>query len=118
MHVCIHVDIYAYVFTYVCVNGYILYVCIFVCLSCTSLYDFPGGSTGKESACNARAAGDMGSIPGLGRSTGRGNCNPLHYSCLENPVDRGAWQATVHRVAKSQILTEQLSTAQHVALET
>ena len=48
---------------------------------------FPGGSEGKESACNA---GDRSSIPGLGRSLGEGNGNPLHYSCLENPMDRGA----------------------------
>ena len=60
---------------------------------------FPGGSDGKESACNA---GDMGSIPGLGRSPGEGNGNPLHYSYWENPVDRGAWHATVHRTTKSQ----------------
>ena len=46
---------------------------------------------------------DVGSNPGLGRSPGEGNGNPLQYSCLENPMDRGAWQATVHRVAKSQI---------------
>ena len=49
--------------------------------------DFAGGSDGKASACNA---GDPGSIPGLGRSSGEGNGNPLHYSCLENPMDRGA----------------------------
>ena len=60
---------------------------------------FPGGSDGKESTCNA---GDPGSIPGLGGSPGEGNGNPLQYSCLENPMDRGAWQATVHGVAKSQ----------------
>ena len=54
---------------------------------------FPGGSEGKASACNA---GDQGLIPGLGRSPGKGNGNPLQYSCLENPMDRGAWQATVH----------------------
>ena len=102
MHVCIHVDIYAYVFTYVCVNGYILYVCIFVCLSCTSLYDFPGGSTGKESACNAGDTRDVGSIPGSGISSKGGHGNPLQYSCLENLMDGGAWRATVHRVAKSQ----------------
>ena len=52
----------------------------------------------KASAYNA---GDLGSNPGLGRSTGEGNGNPLQYSCLENPMDRGAWQATVHGVAKS-----------------
>ena len=54
---------------------------------------------GKESTCNA---GDMGSIPGSGRSPGKGNGNPYKYSCLENPMDRGAWKATVHRLAKSQ----------------
>ena len=51
------------------------------------------------SACNA---GDLGSIPGSGRSPGEGNGNPLQYSCLENPMDGGAWWATVHGVAKSQ----------------
>ena len=60
--------------------------------------DFPGGLDGKESACNA---GHLGSIPWLGRSLGEGNGYPLRYSCLENSTDRGAWQATVHRVAKS-----------------
>ena len=60
---------------------------------------FPGGSDGKASAYNA---GDLGSIPGLGRSPGEGNGNPLQYSCLENPTDRGAWQATVHGVPKSR----------------
>ena len=58
----------------------------------------PGGLDGKESACNAE---DLGLILGLGRSLGEGNGNPLQYSCLENPVDRGAWWATVHGVAKS-----------------
>ena len=48
-------------------------------------------------------AGDLGSIPGSGRSPGEGNGNPLQYSCLENPMDRGAWKATVHGVAKSRI---------------
>ena len=60
---------------------------------------FPGGSDGKESAGNA---GDLGSIPGSGRSSGEGNGYPLQYSCLENSMDRGAWQATVHWVAESQ----------------
>ena len=64
------------------------------------LTDFPGGSDGKASAYNE---GDLGSVPGLGRSPGEGNGNPLQYSCLENPIHRGAWWATVHGVAKSQI---------------
>ena len=59
---------------------------------------FSGGSDGKGSACNA---GDLGSIPGLGRSPGEGNGNPLQYSCLENPMDGGAWWATVYGVAES-----------------
>ena len=58
---------------------------------------FPGSSNGKESACSA---GDLGLIPGLGRSPGEGNGNPLQYSCLENPMDRGAWRVTVHGVAR------------------
>ena len=60
---------------------------------------FPGGSEDKVSACNA---GDPGLIPGLGISHGEGNGNPLQYSCLENPMDRGAWRATVQGVTKSQ----------------
>ena len=60
---------------------------------------FPGGSDSEESTCNV---GDLGSMPGLGRSPGEGNGNPLQYSYLENSVDRGAWQAVVHRVTKSQ----------------
>ena len=56
----------------------------------------------KESACRAGAAGDVSSILGLGRSPGGGHDKPLQYSCLENPKDRGAWQPTIHRVARSQ----------------
>ena len=59
---------------------------------------FPGGSVVKNLPANV---GDMGSIPGLGRFSGEGNGNPLQYSCLENPIDKGASQATVHGVAKS-----------------
>ena len=57
---------------------------------------------GSEVKASARDAGDLGSIPGSGRSPGEGNGNPLQYSCLENPMDRGAWWATIHGVAKSQ----------------
>ena len=60
---------------------------------------FPGGSDSKESTCNAQQSS---SIPGSGRSPGGGHGNPLQYSCLENPMDRGAWWATVHEVARSQ----------------
>ena len=68
---------------------------------------FPCGSDGKEFVCNA---GDLGSIPGLGRSPGGGHGNLLQYTCLENPMSRRAWWATVHGVAKSD-MTEWLSTA-------
>ena len=61
---------------------------------------------GKESACSV---GDIGSIPGLGRSLGGGHGNPFQDSCLENPMDRGAWQATVHGVTKSQTRLKRLS---------
>ena len=60
---------------------------------------FPGGSDGKESAYNV---GDLGSIPGSGKSPREGNGNPLQSSCLESSMDRGSWRATVHGVAKSQ----------------
>ena len=63
---------------------------------------FPGGSVVDKSPPNAGDTGNAGSIPGLGRSPGEGNGNPLWYSCMENPVDRGAWWATVHNVTKSQ----------------
>ena len=60
---------------------------------------FPCGSDGKESASNA---GELGLIPGLGKSSGGGHGNSLQYSCLERPTDRGTWQATVHKVEKSR----------------
>ena len=63
-----------------------------------SILGFPGGSDGKESAFNAK---DLGSILGSGRSPGEGNGNPLQYSCLENPMDRGTWWAAVPGVTKS-----------------
>ena len=68
---------------------------IFICQ-----YHVPSSLDGKASAYNV---GDLGSIPGSGRSSGEGNGNPLQYSCLENPTDRGAWWATVHGVTKSWI---------------
>ena len=67
---------------------------------------FPGGSEVKVSACNV---GGLGSIPGSGRSPGEGNGNPLQYSCLENPMDGGAWWATVHGVAKSRMRLRDLT---------
>ena len=68
-------------------------------LEASGLYmDFPGGSDSKESAYNA---GGLGSITGSGRPPGEGNGNPIQYSCLENPMDGTAWQATIHGVANS-----------------
>ena len=64
---------------------------------------FPDSSDGKASACSAV---DLGLIPGSERSPGEENGNPLQFSCLENPMDRGAWWAMVHRVAKHQDMTE------------
>ena len=66
-----------------------------------SIGDFPGGAVVKNLPANAGDIRDMGSIPESGRSPGKGHGNSLQYSCLENPMDRGAWLATVHRVAKS-----------------
>ena len=64
-----------------------------------------GGSAGKESACNPGDTGDVSSIPGSRRSPGEGNGNTLQYSCLENLMDRGVWQTTVHRVTKGSDTT-------------
>ena len=74
---------------------------LLLCLISVIQYDTvsPGDPDCKESACNV---GDLGSIPGLGKSRGEGNGNPLQYSCLGNPTEREAWQITVHGVTKSQ----------------
>ena len=74
-------------------------------LSFLEILGFPGGSDGKESACNA---GDLSLIPGWGRSPGEGHGNPLQCSCLENPIDRGAWRAIMHGDTDKM---EQLSTS-------
>ena len=75
---------------------YVTYLAL--CLVCAG--GFPGGSDDKASACNA---GDLGFIPGSGRSPGEGDGSPLQYSCLENPMDRGVWWATVQGVTKSRV---------------
>ena len=86
---CLFLDsVTMYLYKYI----YIVYMYMYICIG------FPGGSEVKASACNA---GDLGLIPGLGRSPAEGNGNPLQYSCPENPMDGGAWWATVHGVAKS-----------------
>ena len=79
------------------------------------VHGFPSSSGGKASACNA---GDPGLIPGSGRSPGEGNGNPLQYSCLENPIDRGAWRAIVHGVAKSWTLLSNTHTHTHTRTHT
>ena len=71
-------------------------------------WDFPGGSVVKNPPANAGDAEDAGSIPGLGRSPRGGNVNLLQYSCLRNPMDRGPWQDTVHRISELD-MTEQLN---------
>ena len=75
-------------------------------LFCLMWHVYPWGFSGKESACNA---GYVGSVPGWGRCPGGGHSNPLQYSYLENPMNRGAWWATVHSVAKSRTRLNQLS---------
>ena len=79
---------------------YFIYIYIYI------MWGFPGDSSGKESACNS---GDPGSVPESGRSPGEGNGNPLQYSCLENPMNRGVWWATVHGIRKELDTTEWLT---------
>ena len=69
-------------------------------LGYSAQWGFPGGASGKEPACQCRRYRDVGLVPGLGRSPGGGHGNPLQYPCLENPMDRGAWQSIVHGVAE------------------
>ena len=83
--------------------GYVLSMISIFSLSIYKTHQsYPVVSAIKNSTANA---GDMGSIPGPGRSSGKGKGNPLQYSCLENPMERGAWQATVHGVAKESDMT-------------
>ena len=83
------------------VLGFFLFFFVFI----LNYHQFPGDSDGKESAYNT---GDVGLIPGSGRLPGEGNGNPIQYSCLENPMDRRDWWATVHGVTKSRNTTELL----------
>ena len=73
----------------------------FNCIRVPHLWVFPGGTNGKESTCQCKRHRDIGSIPGSEWSLGGRHSNPLQYSCLENPMDRGAWQTTVHRIANT-----------------
>ena len=81
------------------VKGNLAQMLTLVFIRSLAVLGFPEGSDGKESTCNAR---DPALIPGLGRSPGEENGYPFQYSCLENSMDKGAWQATVHGVTKSQ----------------
>ena len=90
--------------------GPILFGVQHISMSVFLFLGFPGGSVGKEFACNAADAGDTGMIPGSGRFLGGGHGSTLQYSCLENPMDGGAWGATVHRVTKSWTQLKQLNT--------
>ena len=78
------------------------------------VYSFLGGSDGKESVCHA---GDLGSIPGSGSSLEEGHGNPLQYSCLENPMDRGPWWATVCRVVNSRTRLSDYHFHSHVYMD-
>ena len=89
---------FCFLFHGILYNSTLLHFWIFLCKT-NERQCFPGGSDGKELACNA---GDLSSIPESGRSLGEGSGCPLQCSCLENPMDRGAWRATVHVVAESQ----------------
>ena len=82
------------------------------CVSVIPTGDFPGGSSGKEPACQHRRYESRRFNPWVGRSPREGDGNPLQYSCLENPIDRGTWWATVHGVPESDI-TERLSLINH-----
>ena len=83
----------------------------------TNRLGFPGGSVAKNMPASTEDAKDAGSIPGSGRSLGVGNDNPLQYSCLETSMDRGAWQATVHGVAKSRSPDFVINTFKHNSAE-
>ena len=98
-------------------SGFILSWAL-VCQAIGNIMGLPRWLSGKESACDAGDIKDVGSIPELGRSPGGGHGNPLQYSCLESPMDREAWQATVHRVSNSQTQLKQLSTRVHAHTHT
>ena len=95
---CLHAQ-FIYIYIYMYVNVYIL--------------GFPGGASGKEPACQRRRCKRFGFDPWVGKMPGGWHGNPLQYSCLENPMDKGAWQATVCWVSKSQTLTHDIIACMH-----
>ena len=121
-YIYIRTHIYTYIYTYIHIHIYVYthvymythaYVCVYICTHVHMLHGFPCSSVGKESACSA---GDPGLIPGLGRSPGEGNGNPLQYPCLKNLMDRGAWGHAVHGVIKSwaRLSDQHLLTYMHI----
>ena len=96
MYVCMYIC--ACVYTHVCMCVYV-YMCI--CIHIYTQAGITGGSVVKTLPANIRATGDMGWISELGKSSGGGSGNPLQYSCLGNPMDKGAWWATVHGITNS-----------------
>ena len=86
------------------------------CIWVQLIKGFPGGASGKKPGCQCKRHKRRGSLPGSVRSPEEENGNPLQYSCLANPMGRGAWWAMVHRVAKSQTQLKQLSTHAHSSL--
>ena len=108
LYIYIHIYIYVYIYKSVCV-------------SLNHFMAFPMALVVKNLPANAGDAGDPGSIPGSGRSPGGGHDNPLQYSCLENPVNRGAWRATVHGVSKESDTgkaTKRARTHTHTSMQT
>ena len=100
----IHTHTHTHIYTHICVYTH----------THTHTQGFPGGTSGKESTCQCRDI-NVGSIPGWGRSPGRGHGHPLWYSCLEHLIYRGAWWATVRRVTKSRTQLKWLNTQHTVS---
>ena len=101
--------IHMYIHTHSLTHTHI-YILLQILFYYSLLQGFPDGTSGKESACKTGDIPDLDLISGSGRSPGEGNGNTLQYSCLENPMNRGAWRATVHGVTESQTRPEHLST--------
>ena len=112
VYICVCMYVYMYIYIYVCMCMYIcayvythvcMYVYVYMCI-CIHIYTqagFTSGSVVKTLPANIGATGDMGWISELGKSSGGGSGNPLQYSCLGNPMDKGAWWATIHGIANS-----------------
>ena len=120
--ICVHMYVCVYVYVYIHTSQMCVCICVCVCVCvCVCMY-FPGVPRDwtwhhmLALRANARGVRDSGSIPGLGRFPGGGNGNPLQYSCWESPIDRGAWWATVHSIAKSWTLLKWLSMHAYICI--